>query len=107
MAMTQQANAPLIITIGAVSGLLLLVLMFGVEAWFRYEERAELEDQWDNSKNEWLDTLREGQAKHLSGYAYNADTKNWTIPITDAMEKVVATEGKVNVAPPATQPAGK
>jgi hypothetical protein len=107
MAMTQQANAPLIITIGAVSGLLLLVLMFGVEAWFRYEERAELEDQWDNSKNEWLDTLREGQAKHLSAYAFNAETKNWSIPITDAMAKVVATEGKVNVAPPATQPAGK
>jgi hypothetical protein len=107
MAMTQQANAPLIITIGAVSGLLLLVLMFGVEAWFRYEERAEYQDQWDNSKNEWLDTLREGQAKHLNAYAYNAKAKSWTIPIAQAMEKVVATDGKVNVAPPATQPAGK
>ena len=107
MAMTQQANAPLIITIGAVSGLLLLVLMFGVEAWFRYEERAELDQQWSESKNEWLDTLRDGQTKHLNTYAFNAESKNWTIPIAQAMEKVAATEGKLSVAPPTTQPAGK
>ncbi len=47
MAMKQEANTPLILTIGAMSGILILVIMFGVEAWFRHEERAELDIQWD------------------------------------------------------------
>jgi hypothetical protein len=89
MAMKQEANTPIVLTIGAVSGLLILVIYFGVEAWFRQEEKIELDAQWDRSPNTWLMDIRAGQKAHLTG-------------IDQAMKKVVETGGKL----PATQPAG-
>jgi len=88
MAMKQQANTPIVLTIGAVSGLLVLVIYFGVEAWFRQEEKIEMDAQWELSPNSWLIDLRQGQKAHLNG-------------IDDAMKKVVETGGKL----PSTQPA--
>lgn len=87
MAMKQEANAPLILTIGAISGLLILVVMFGVEAWFRHEERTELDSQWDHTPNTWLINLREGQKAHIAG-------------IDGAMKQIVENGGKL----PSTQP---
>ena len=42
MAMDNKVNSPLIATLGVVSGIMLLVIMVGVEAWFKYEEKQEL-----------------------------------------------------------------
>ncbi|HZK82805.1 MAG TPA: hypothetical protein VFC46_17110 [Humisphaera sp.] len=88
MAMKQEANTPIVLTIGAVSGLLILVIYFGVEAWFRQEEKIELDAQWDMSPNTWLMDMRQTQKSHLGG-------------IDEAMKKVVQTGGKL----PSTQPA--
>lgn len=81
MAMKQEPNAPLILTISAISGLMILVLYFGVEAWFRHEEAVELDTQWKNSPNWELQELRESQRAHLGD-------------IDAAMKKVVETGGK-------------
>lgn len=95
MAMNQEANTPVVLTIGAVSCFLILVIMFGVEAWFRYEERNILEDQWEQSRNTWLDNLRQPQKASLEAPAANGHSQ-----IDNAMDLVIKNKGQL----PATQP---
>lgn len=101
MAMKQEANAPLILTIGAISGLLVLVIAFGVEAWFRHEEISEREDQWDTIPNSWLDDIRSPQLARLENEGVDAKTGAHKIKIEAAMQDIIARNGKL----PATQPA--
>jgi hypothetical protein len=88
-AMRQEVNAPLIVTVGVLSTLLLVVVMFGTEAWFVKEERDEIAGKWEVSKNEQLDTLLAEQRANIKG-------------IDEAITRVVQTGGKL----PATAPAG-
>ena len=124
--MKQEANAPMILTIGAVSAFLVLVTMFGTEAWFRYEQRTEETAQWDKSSNTWLDAGREPQKARLLRSAgpveeVNAElAKTWPtapavattkpaaavekqnhLPIDAAMDKIIEMNGQL----PTTQPA--
>jgi hypothetical protein len=39
MAIKQEVNAPLIVTVGIISTLLLIVIIIGLQAWFTFEER--------------------------------------------------------------------
>ncbi|HWE02808.1 MAG TPA: hypothetical protein VG326_10405 [Tepidisphaeraceae bacterium] len=94
MAMKQEANTPIVLTIGAVSGLLVLVIYFGVEAWFRQEEKIEMDAQWENSPNTWLIDMRDSQKVHLGG-------------IDAAMKKVVESGGKLPSTQPASGPAAR
>lgn len=89
-AMRQEVNAPLIVTVGVLSTLLLIVVMFGTEAWFVKEERDEIAEKWEVSKNEQLATLLSEQRAKING-------------IDGAIKKIVASGGKL----PATQPAPK
>ena len=101
MAMKQEANTPLIMTIGVVSGLMLLVIMFGVEAWFKYEEKQELATKWDAARNIELDTLRGEQLSKITTSRWcDASKQAVTIPVADAMRILAAGKGKM----PATQP---
>jgi hypothetical protein len=86
-AMRQEVNAPLIVTVGLLSTLLLIVVMFGVEAWFVKEERDEIAEKWEVSKNEQLANLQAEQRAKING-------------IDGAIRKIVETGGKL----PATQP---
>ncbi len=88
-AMRQEVNAPLIITVGVLSTLLLVVVMFGTEAWFVKEERDEIAEKWEVSKNEALANLLTEQRANIKG-------------IDAAITQVVQTGGKL----PATRPAG-
>jgi hypothetical protein len=129
--MKQEANAPVILTIGAVSAVLVLVVMFGVEAWFRYEERIEQNEQWDQSSNTWLDSSRGPQKARLQAPAGTADDvkkllantwplveqapaepttkpatasaaeQRYHIPVEMAMQEMIRNGGQL----PATQPA--
>ncbi len=103
MAIKQEANSRLIITIGAVSGILLLVMMIGTEAWFKNEERHELEIKWQASPNLALLEMRAEQQARINGYRVDAKTGVRAIPIGEAMRMVVETKGKL----PATQPAAQ
>lgn len=90
-AMRQEVNAPLIMTTGVVSALLLLAIVFGLEAWFVREENAEIAEKWEQSKNEWLDDIRAGQRAKIDG------------KIEAAEKLIIGSNGKL----PATQPAKK
>ena len=104
MAIKQDVNAPLIVTIGAVSALLLLVAIFGVQAWFFREEEVALDDKWKNAPNVQLDEMRADQHKQIETAGVNRkDSKAKTIPIEIAMQKIVDLGGKL----PATQPVAK
>lgn len=102
MAIKQDVNAPLILTVGIVSAILLLVIVFGVQAWFVWEEKTELAGKWEVSKNAQLDELRASQSARIAS-AGTIDVDNQkvrTIPIADAMQLVIQNGGKL----PATQP---
>ncbi len=103
-AIKQQANAPLIITVGTVSAMMMLIIMIGIHAWFIKEERDEIENKWEMNKNAALVDLKTEQQKRLSSYAWSDPKKKLVaIPIDEAMKKVVERGGKL----PATQPANK
>jgi hypothetical protein len=90
-AIKQEVNTPLILTVGVVSALLLLVIVFGLEAWFVREETAEITQKWEMSRNEWLDNIRDPQRATVEK------------TIGPATQLIIRSNGKL----PATQPAKK
>jgi hypothetical protein len=94
VAIKQEVNAPLIVTIGVVSGFLLLVIVFGVQAWFVREERDEIDNKWREAKNVQLDDLRSAQRAKIEMAG------GTMIPIEKAMQEIVKSGGKL----PSTQP---
>jgi hypothetical protein len=99
MAIKQDVNAPLIVTIGVVSGILLLVIMFGTQAWFVREERDEIAQKWEAAPNTQLEELRKAQRARIETTA-TVDGRH-TIPIEKAMEYIGTHGSRL----PATQPA--
>jgi hypothetical protein len=91
MAIKQDVNAPLILTIGIVSALLLLVIMFGLEAWFGAEETRELGEKFDKfpPTKTLVDLKTTQQAKIREA-------------MPNAIQLVIQNGGKL----PATRPAG-
>jgi hypothetical protein len=99
MAMKNEVNIGLIITIGAASALLLLIVLVGAQAGFLYAENGELLRKWDMSKNEALKTARDDQTAHISHKAVvDADKGIYAIPINQAMEIVAQQKGNVTFA---------
>jgi hypothetical protein len=94
VAIKQEVNAPLIVTVGVVSGFLLLVVVFGVQAWFVREERDEITKKWEDSKNAQLEDLRSAQRAKIES------SGGTMIPIEKAMKEIVKSGGKL----PSTQP---
>lgn len=92
----QEVNSPLIVTTGIISVLLLVVSAVGIEAWFRYEEQAELEEKWTTNQNTWLADIRKTENEKLDSKLQWADAskKAATLPITEAMAIVAKNEGK-------------
>ena len=97
MAIKQEVNSPLILTVGIVSALLLLVIVFGTQAWFVREERDEIAAKWEVSKNVQLEELRTNERARIQRSGPSM------IPIDKAIQVIVQTGGKL----PATQPAKK
>ncbi|HEX8520764.1 MAG TPA: hypothetical protein VF669_00825 [Tepidisphaeraceae bacterium] len=93
MAQRQEANVPLLITIGAVSGFLFLVLAIGLQAWYMREIQMEVAQKWDNVPIQPLTDQRQAQRTNLNTYRWmNPEKTRVAIPIDEAM-KVVA-QGK-------------
>ncbi len=106
MVLKQEVNIPLALTIGLISGLLILVMTFGMQAWYESAEQGIIaEKTLDAPKSDYVQ-LKESQASSISQYAW-ADTAHTTvkIPIARAMEMMVSTNGKLPSTQPATQPA--
>jgi hypothetical protein len=96
MAIKQEVNTAIILTVGAVSVLLLIVIIVGLQAWFTYEERGEIENKWAESRNVPLETILDAQRAKISQRGAT------TMPVDDAMKVVARQGGKVTFAPPAT-----
>ena len=104
MAIKQDVNAPLIVTVGVVSGLLLLVTVFGLQAWFVNEENAEIAQKWEVSKYTELLDLRAEQRAKIERSGVDEQTKARTIPIATAMQVIAQTGGKLPATLPGQQP---
>jgi hypothetical protein len=102
MAYKEDVDSQLIITIGAVSGFLLIVLAIGLQAWFASEEEAELTTKSASAVNYQLADLRNQQQSNLTTYRWvDRDKQIVAIPIDEAEKLLLQNNGKL----PATQPA--
>ena len=96
MAIKQEVNTAIILTVGAVSGLLLIVIIVGLQAWFTFEERGEIENKWAQSKNVQLETTMAQQRDKITRFGAT------TMPVDEAMKVVARQGGKVTFAADAT-----
>ena len=95
MAQREQANVPLLVTIGAISGVLLIVLGIGLEAWYLRAVQQEATAKWDNVPIQPLTDDRAAQWKNISTYHWVDEKKTKAaIPISEAMKMVVERQGK-------------
>ncbi len=86
-------------TIGAVSGFLLLVLAIGTEAWFLREVQYEVAVKWDNVPVQPLTDQRFEQQARLNTYRWTNKEKNRVaIPIEHAMKILADQRGKAPAA---------
>jgi cytochrome c1 len=96
MPISQEVNAPLIWTVGIVSALLLLVAVFGTQAWYYTAERDEIARKWEEAGNPWLDNLRREQTRNLTTRRWvDVEKQIVTVPIDRAAAYVVAHGGRL------------
>lgn len=101
MAQTDDSNAQVILTIGAVSGFTVIVLAIGLQAWFLSEEQAELQVKQEQSVNMELVEARVAQEAKINTYRWiDQQRRVAAIPIDQAMKLLIENQGKV----PTTNP---
>jgi enhancing lycopene biosynthesis protein 2 len=107
MAMRQEVNVPLILTIGAVSVILLVVIVIGTDAWYLATNREINAENFRQYPDMTSETVQDSQRSVLTTPAHWLDEKHTAaaIPIDEAMKIVVERHGDVTFAEPATQPA--
>ena len=94
MAQREQANVQLLLTIGGVSGFLIIVLAIGIQAWFLREVQREVVQKWDSTPLQPITDIKRTQEMNISTYHWvNKDKKRVAIPIDDAM-RIVAKENQ-------------
>jgi hypothetical protein len=105
MAIEQQPNTSLLLTVGAVSGILLVVLIIGVQAWFLREVQREVRIKYEDNPQalpQPLTNLKLEQMAKINQSRWVDQSKGIVaIPIADAMKLIVANHGQL----PSTQPA--
>jgi hypothetical protein len=106
MAYKEDVNSPLIITLGAISGFLVIVIVIGLQAWFATEEQQELTDRYTDSASYQLvgptvAQVRAEQQKKIDSYRWiDRDKQIAAIPIDQAMRLLIQNNGTL----PTTQP---
>jgi hypothetical protein len=107
MAFKQEVNVPLIFTIGVVSGVMLLVIVIGTQAWYQSEEINEMAVKAQLAQEEALDPaspivsfaeLKEGQLDAIKAPTHWTDATKKdraAIPIEDAMAYLADHQGKL------------
>lgn len=105
MAFKQEVNVPLILTIGVISGVMVLVLVIGTQAWYQDEEIEQsnlVNSQYPISRS--VDELKLQQTEAINTYAWVDKQKGVVaIPIDKAMDILVRDKGKL----PSTEPSGQ
>jgi hypothetical protein len=112
MAFKQEVNVPLVVTVGIVSGILLLVIVIGTQAWYQSEEQSEIalkaaEAAQRAPTNDFpyktFAALKVEQQGNLTAPPHWVDPKTKaavTIPIDQAIDYLANNGGKL----PTTQP---
>lgn len=104
MANQPRAGVDHILVTGAVAGLILIVLVIGVQGWFLDEVHQETARKWDATPIRWLADLEAGQQQKIGSYRWvDRQKQTVAIPINAAMTLLIANGGKL----PATQPTTK
>ena len=107
MAFKQEVNVSLLLTIGIVSGILLLVIVIGTQAWYQSEEMAEVAVKADEATARALSPdspvvtfaeLQQQQQLALAAKPHWVDEKKTdrvAVPIDEAMAYLAKHEGKL------------
>lgn len=107
MAFKQEVNVPLIFTIGVVSGVVLLVIVIGVQAWYQSEEINEVavkaQEAHADALNPASPTVDFAELKQEQLLAIHAKV-HWTdttkkqrvaMPVEDSMAYLEEHQGKI------------
>ena len=101
MAFKEDVDSQLILTIGAISGLMVIVAAIGLQAWFMTEEQREFNQKSATSINYELTNMNDAQTKNIMTYRWvDADKKVAAMPIDQAMKVLIQNNGRL----PSTQP---
>ena len=101
MAFKQHINIPGVLVLGLVSGMVLIVMILATQALYGYSEQNEIDLKTAWGAKSDLVRQKEQQAQSLQQLAWTDDKKNAVmIPIDQAMEIMVKTQGKL----PSTRP---
>jgi len=101
MAYREDVDSQLILTIGAVSGFMVIVAVIGLQAWYMSEERRELDQKYATTANPQLVELRKTEQANLTKYRWiDKDKQVAAVPIDEAMKLLIQNKGKL----PTTQP---
>ncbi len=96
MAYKDNSNAQVIITVGAVSGFMVIVLAIGLQAWFMSEEQSELGREYSRLVHTELVDLRKKQSENINTYHWVDKDKNLAaVPIEQAMKMLIDNKGKL------------
>ena len=104
MATKQDINAPLIVTIGAISGILVLVLVIGVQAWYLFLQDQDAKAKLKDEGTEPLQSMVIEQNMRLNTATPAQGDTPAHIPIDQAIALLVKYQGRVPGTPAATQP---
>jgi len=94
-AMKNEVNGPLMLTIGAISAILLVTAAVAVDGWYKNVEAEEIVTKWDNSPNTWLADIREKQEENLNEAHRIPRAPRYRVTIADAMKIVAKNGGKL------------
>jgi hypothetical protein len=95
MAQREQANVPLLLTIGAVSGFLIIVLAIGIQAWFLREVQREVTQKWEGQPIQPVTDKKSQQLANITTYRWSdKEKKHAAIPIDQAMKLYVEQNAK-------------
>jgi hypothetical protein len=107
MAFKQEVNVPLLFTIGVISGIMILVIVIGTQAWYQSEEQTEVALKADEAAGRALDSasptksfaeLKQEQLDALKADPHWTDTTKKTrvaVPIADAIAYLTDHQGKM------------
>jgi hypothetical protein len=86
MAQKEGINVPLVVTLALSSAVFLIVVVFGVQAWFNYEVLEERDSMWATMTDKTALNARQRQE-------HNLDVG--PLKLQRAMDQIVASGGKV------------
>jgi hypothetical protein len=96
MAMKNEVNLSLLVTVGVVSALLLVVSAIAVDGWYKSVEAAVVTTKWDESPNTWLINLRTQQRANLNDGHRIGRSRHYRLSIDDAMKVMADHNGKIS-----------